>query len=74
MRPEHWLYMFPLRLRSLFRQRKVDQELEEELWDHIEQKTEEYVAKGMAAQAARRRALLEMGGVEQTKGAGICAK
>ena len=67
MRPEHWLYMFPLRLRSLFRQRKVDQELEEELWDHIEQKTEEYVAKGMAAQEARRRALLEMGGAEQTK-------
>ena len=31
MRPEHWSQTLPLRLRSLFRRRRVDQELDEEL-------------------------------------------
>ena len=38
MRPEHWLYIIPLRLRSLFRRRQVEQELNEELQFHLEQK------------------------------------
>jgi predicted permease len=67
MRPEHWLYTIPLRLRSLFRRREADQELDEELRDHIERKTEEYVAEGLAPEEARRQALLEMGGVEKRK-------
>ena len=67
MRPEHWLYTIPLRLRSLFRRRKADGELDDELREHVEQKTGEYVAKGMTPQEARRTALLEMGGVEKRK-------
>lgn len=67
MRSEHWLYTIPLRVRSLFRRGQADQELDDELRDHVEQKTEEYVSKGVAAQEARRQALLELGGVEQTK-------
>jgi predicted permease len=67
MRPEHWLYTIPLRLRSLFQRRQADQELDEELRDHIERKTEEYVAKGLAPKEARRQVLLEMGGVEKRK-------
>jgi len=67
MRPEHWLYTIPLRLRSLFRRRQADQELDDELRDHVERKTEEYVTKGMTPQEARRTALLEMGGVEKRK-------
>ena len=67
MRPEHWLFTIPLRLRSLFRWAQVDQELDEELRDHIERKTEEYVAKGLAAKEARRQALREMGGIEKRK-------
>ena len=67
MRTEQWLYMIPLRLRSLFRRRQVDRELDEELRDHIARKTEEYVAKGMLPQEARRAALVEMGGVERCK-------
>jgi len=39
MRLEHWLYTIPMRLRSLFRRRQMDQELEGELRDHVEQKT-----------------------------------
>lgn len=67
MRPEHWLYTIPLRLRSLFRWAQVDQELDEELRDHLERATEEYVAKGMAPEEARRRAWLDLGGIEQAK-------
>src|SRR5207248_59695 len=67
MRPEHWLYTIPLRLRSLFRWAQADQELDEELRDHLERKTEEYVAKGMTQEEARRRARLDMDGIEQSK-------
>ena len=67
MRPEHWLYTIPLRLRSLFCWAQADQELDDELRDHLERKTEEYLAKGMAPEEARRRARLELGGIEQTK-------
>jgi len=67
MRPEHWLYTIPLRLRSLFRRAQADQELDDELRDHLERKTEEYVAQGMAQGEAHRRARLDLGGIEQTK-------
>src|SRR5437762_8325010 len=67
MRPEHWLCTIPLRLRSLFRRAQADQELDDELRDHLERKTEEYVAKGMVHEEARRRARLELDGIEQTK-------
>ena len=67
MRPEHWLFTIPLRLRSLLRWAQVDQELDDELRDHLEQKTEEYVAQGMTQKEAHRRARLDLGGIEQTK-------
>src|SRR5207249_6243316 len=67
MRPEHWLYTIPLRLRSLFRWAQADQEVDDELRDHLERKTEEYVAQGMTQEEAHRRARLELGGIELTK-------
>src|SRR5437899_4535605 len=67
MRPEHWLYTIPLRLRSLFRWAQADQELDDELREHLERKTEEYVAQGMTQEEAHRRARLDLGGIEQTK-------
>src|SRR5881398_481806 len=67
MRPEHWLFTIPLRLRSLFRWVQADQELDDELRDHLERKTNEYIAKGMAPEEARRRARLDLDGIEQTK-------
>jgi putative ABC transport system permease protein len=67
MRQEHWVYTIPLRLRSLFRRRRADQELDEELRDHVARKTADYVSKGMSAQEARRAALIELGGIEQAK-------
>jgi predicted permease len=67
MRPEHWLYTIPLRLRSLFRWAQADQELDDELRDHLERATEEYVAHGMTQEEAHRHARLDLGGIEQTK-------
>lgn len=67
MRPERWRYTIPLRLRSLFRRRQTDIELDDEVRDHIERKTEEYVAQGLASEEAHRQALLELRGIEQTK-------
>src|SRR5579864_5121481 len=67
MRPQHWIYTTPLRLRSLFRQRATDQELYEELRYHVECRTEENIAQGMTPQEARRAAMLAMGGVEKRK-------
>jgi predicted permease len=67
MRPERWVYTLPLRLRSLFHRQAADEELDEELRDHIEQKTRQYVAQGLPPQEARRCARLEMGGLEKRK-------
>src|SRR5690242_7107139 len=67
MRAEHWLYTIPLRLRSLFRWAQADQELDDELRDHLERKTDEYVAQGITQEEARRRARVDLGGIEQTK-------
>ena len=67
MRPEHWLFTIPLRLRSLFRRAQADQELDDELRDHVERKTQEYIAKGLVPEEACRQALIEMGGIEKRK-------
>jgi predicted permease len=67
MRPEHWLFTIPLRLRSLFHRAEADEQLDDELLDHLERKTEEYVVKGMTREEAHRRACLDIGGIEQTK-------
>src|SRR5215472_10456893 len=64
MRPEHWLYTIPLRLRSLFRWAHADQELDDELRDHLERKTEEYMAQGMTQAEAHRRARGTGGGLD----------
>jgi predicted permease len=67
MRLEHWFYTVPLRWRSLFRRREVEQELDEELRNHLERKTEEYIAKGLSPEEARYAALRAMEGLEQRK-------
>src|SRR5690242_10500794 len=67
MRLEHWFYTAPLRWRSLFRRRDVEQELDDELRDHLERKTEEYIAQGLSAEEARYAAFRAMDGLEQRK-------
>jgi putative ABC transport system permease protein len=67
MRPKHWFYTLPLRLRSLFRRNQVERELTQELQFHLEQKTQEYVAIGLTTDDARRKAHREFGGLELSK-------
>ena len=67
MRIEHWFYALPLRLRSLFRRQQVEQDLEEELQYHLEQKIEEYRAKGLTPAQSRQAALRAMDGLTQRK-------
>jgi putative ABC transport system permease protein len=62
-----FIYKFPLRLRSLFKRGRVEQELSDELRFHLERIIEEYVAKGMTPAEARYAALRELGGVQQIK-------
>ena len=65
MHLEEWLYSLPLRLRSFFRPDQVDQEMKEELREHLDQQIRENIAKGMSLEQARRAALLAMGGLAQ---------
>jgi len=58
---------FFARVAALFRRRRLDDDLEEELRSHLEMATERNLRKGMNADEARREALLGLGGVEQTK-------
>jgi len=67
MRPTHWLYTLPLRIRSLLRWNRVEQDLSEELQYHLEQKSRELVAAGFSPEEARREALRDFGGLEQSK-------
>jgi len=67
MRPQHWLYTIPLRLRSLFRRRHVQRELNEELQFHLEHKIEEGIANGLSPKEARYAAMRAMDGLEQRK-------
>ena len=46
MRPERWFYKLRLRIRSLFHRQKADEELDEELRYHLEQKTQQFIAQG----------------------------
>ncbi len=62
-----WIYKFPLRLRSLFRKSRVEEELTEELRFHLEKLIEEKIEMGMTREEARYAALRELGGMEQIK-------
>lgn len=62
-----WLFTLPLRMRSLFRGAEVEQELDDELRDHIERQTAANIAAGMPADAARTAALRAFGGIERRK-------
>ncbi|HEV8119307.1 MAG TPA: permease prefix domain 1-containing protein, partial [Thermoanaerobaculia bacterium] len=67
MKPEHWWFTAPLRVRSLFRRRRVESDLDEELRFHLDHKVEEGISQGLSPEEARRRALLSMGGLDQRK-------
>jgi len=62
---EQWLYTLPLRWRYRFRRKQVDQELTDELRDHLEQQIQANLEKGMPVEDARYAALLALGGITQ---------
>ena len=55
------------RCAALFRKQKLDNDLDEELRNHIDLAIEENQKRGMSEQEARRTALREFGGVTQTR-------
>ena len=61
------LHRFASALKNLIAGSRVDRELDAELRAHVELLTEEKVRAGLSPEEARRRALLEMGGVEPVK-------
>jgi macrolide transport system ATP-binding/permease protein len=65
MNLEQWLYSFPARFRSFFRGSQVDQEMKDELRQHLEREISENVARGASPEEARRSAILAFGGMSQ---------
>src|SRR5262245_47278777 len=59
-----WLKM---RWRALFRKKRMEQELDEEMGYHLETVIEQKIAAGMNPQEARLEALRDFGGVERMK-------
>jgi hypothetical protein len=62
------------RILSLFRRRRLDDELREELAVHLEMAVEVNMRAGMSAQEARRRAMVRLGGLGTNKTADLLSK
>jgi len=60
-------YEVPLRLRSLFKRGRVEEELGDELRFHFNKLVEEKIVNGTDAEEARYAALRELGGLDQPK-------
>jgi predicted permease len=54
-------------IRELLQRRRANREVDEELEFHLEMETQANIARGLSPDAARRRALAELGGIAQTK-------
>src|SRR5580698_8319267 len=67
MRPQRWLYTIPLRIRSLFNRQAADRDLDDELQFHRDQKTNEFISKGLSEKEARDAARREFHGLQQSK-------
>jgi predicted permease len=61
------LRIFLSRVRGLFRKRKLEQEMAEEMQTHLEMQIEDHLRQGMTRDEARYLALRKFGGVEQVK-------
>src|SRR5258708_27782289 len=65
MRLERLLSTARLRIRSLFRRAQTDQELRDELQDHLDRQIQENVGAGMTPDEARVSAMRSLGGSAQ---------
>ena len=64
---DRWWSIVRLRVRSLFRSRAVETDLDDELRDHLERQVDAGVARGMTPEAARVAAYRSLGGVQSVK-------
>jgi len=64
---ERWLYKVVLRCRSLFRSRRVEEELDEELHFHLDRQIQAHLDRGLTKDEAIRAARLAFGGLEHGK-------
>src|SRR5271154_6183784 len=55
------------KLAALFRRRRLDEDLDTELASHLEFAVEEYIRQGVPPDEARRRAMVKLCGIEQSK-------
>jgi predicted permease len=55
------------RVLSLFRRRRLDDDLDEELASHVDMAVEDNIRAGMSPQDAHRRAMVRLGGIELAK-------
>ena len=62
-----WIYAIPARLAAVFRTRRVEKDLDDELAFHVAMQTRANAREGMTDAEAYRRARVEIGGVEQVK-------
>ena len=62
-----WIYAVRLRLRSLFRRERVEEELRAEFQYHLDRQVENNAARGMSPEEARYAAMRSLGGLEQRK-------
>ena len=67
MKIMRWLSTLPLRMRTLFLKRHLEQELDEELQYHLDRQMEQLVAQGLSPQEAHQAATRALGGVERQK-------
>ncbi len=67
MRLLRLVYVVPLRLRSLLRRARVEEDLDDEIRDHLERRIEAEIARGMSRDEAHDAAVRAFGGVEQRK-------
>ena len=63
----NWIRILSSRFAALFRRRKLDADLDEEICAHIDLAIEEEIKRGVPAQNARTSVLREFGGVAQVK-------
>src|SRR5215467_2423977 len=62
-----WVRTWFSRFAAFFRKRKSDSEFAAELESHLQLHLEDNLRTGMTPEAARRDALMKLGGLEQTK-------
>jgi len=62
-----WLRQFFQRFQAFFRSAQLDRELEAEMSAHLQFATEENLQHGMSPAEARRQALIQFGGTQQSK-------